>query len=224
MEQIDLFPLLLSFQVAGTATILGVLFGLPITWLLTRFKANWVEVIDSLLTLPMVLPPTVLGYYLLVLLGRNSSVGQLFEAIGLPLVFSPRGAVIAATVVSVPFFIKTARAAMESVSKDLIDAARVLGRSEINILVHVIIPVAWRGIASGIVLMFARALGDFGTTLMVSGSIPGVTTTMPIAIYDAMLAGDRQTANILVTIMTGAAFITLFLLNWLNRSIVGRNR
>src|SRR5579883_727522 len=195
MGEIDLFPLQLSFQVAASATLLGILIAFPIAWLLSRAKNVWFDAMDSAFMLPMVLPPTVLGYYLLVLVGRNSPLGQVFESLGLPLVFTVRGAVIAATVASVPFFIKTAGAAMESVPKELIESARVLGENEVRILLLVILPMAWRGIASGIILMFARALGDFGTTLMVSGSIPHATTTMPIAIYDAMLAGENVKAN-----------------------------
>ncbi|KAB2954221.1 molybdate ABC transporter permease subunit [Heliorestis acidaminivorans] len=219
MDNMDLFPLMLSFQVAFIASIIGLIIGLPIAWLLGKSKGRWVEVVDSLLTLPMILPPTVLGYYLLVLLGRNSVIGQFFESLGLPLIFTIRGVIIAATVVSIPYFIKTARTAIEGVSKDLLDVARVLGRNEVEIFFHVILPNAWRGITAGIVLMFARALGDFGTTLMVAGSIPGVTMTMPIAIYNAMLAGEQGKANTLVLIMTITAFIVLIAINLLNRKV-----
>lgn len=222
MNELDLYPLQLSFQVATSATIIGMVLGFPIAFFLARWKHPWVEALDSIITMPMILPPTVLGYYLLVLLGHNSPIGQFFESIGMPLVFTIRGTIIAATLVSIPFFIKAARAAIEGVPQDLIDAARLLGRRDWNIVFSIIIPIAWRGIASGIVLMFARALGDFGTTLMVSGSIPHATMTMPIAIYDALMAGDRNTANILVLIMTGAAFVTLFAINWLNRRLVRR--
>ncbi|QGG46778.1 molybdate ABC transporter permease subunit [Heliorestis convoluta] len=217
MEHIDLFPLILSFQVAFIATVIGFVVGLPIAWWLGQSKRRWVEVFDSLLTLPMILPPTVLGYYLLVLVGRNSVIGQFFESLGLPLVFTIRGVIIAATLVSIPFFIKTSRAAIEGVSKDLLDAARVLGRNEFEIFFYVIIPNAWRGIVAGLVLMFARALGDFGTTLMVAGSIPGVTMTMPIAIYNSMLAGEQEKANLLVLIMTATAFMVLIVINLLHR-------
>ena len=218
-----LIPLYLSLRLAITATFIGLLIGLPIAWFLgnTRWKGR--EVLDSLISIPMVLPPTVLGYYLLVILGRNSWIGNLAERLGTPLVFTTRGAIIAATVVSIPFFIKTARSAIEGIPSDLLDAARVLGRTELNIFFSVVIPNAWKGIASGLVLMFARALGDFGTTLMVSGGIPGQTLTMPIAIYNAMLAGDQGTANLLALIMVGTALLVLILINILNRQ-VGRRR
>lgn len=220
----DLIPLFLSLRLAITASIIGFFIGLPVSWLLGRSKGKWVEALDSLITLPMVLPPTVLGYYLLLVLGRNSVVGRLAENLGFPLVFTTRGAVIAALIVSLPFFIKTSRSAIESVPSNLLDAARMLGRNEFEVFWEIVIPNAWQGIASGFVLMFARALGDFGTTLMVAGSIPGQTLTMPIAIYNAMLAGERSTANILVAIMTGTAFLILLLLNGLNRHLGRRGR
>jgi len=219
----ELMPLYLSLRLALTATFIGLLIGLPIAWFLgnTRWKGR--EVLDSLISIPMVLPPTVLGYYLLVILGRNSWIGNLAESLGTPLVFTTRGAIIAATVVSIPFFIKTARAAIEGIPSNLLDAARVLGRTELNIIFSVVIPNAWKGIAAGLVLMFARALGDFGTTLMVSGGIPGETLTMPIAIYNAMLAGNQAAANRLALIMAGTALLVLALINGLTRQ-VGRKR
>ncbi|KJR45389.1 Molybdenum transport system permease protein ModB [Desulfosporosinus sp. I2] len=165
----DLIPLYLSLRLALTATLIGLLIGLPIAWFLGQTKWKGREILDSLISIPMVLPPTVLGYYLLVLLGRNSWIGKLAERLAIPLVFTTRGAIIAATVVSIPFFIKTARSAIEGVPFNLMDAARVLGRTDLNIFFSVVIPNAWKGIAAGLVLMFARALGDFGTTLMVSG-------------------------------------------------------
>lgn len=215
----ELMPLYLSLRLALTATWFGLLIGLPMAWFLgnTRWKGR--EVLDSLISIPMVLPPTVLGYYLLIILGRNSWIGNLADKLGTPLVFTTRGAIIAATVVSIPFFIKTARSAIEVIPSNLLDAARVLGRTELNIFFSVVIPNAWKGIAAGLVLMFARALGDFGTTLMVSGGIPGETLTMPIAIYNAMLAGNQSTADLLALIMAGTAVMVLILINVLNRQI-----
>lgn len=220
----DLFPLYLSLYLALTATLFGLLIGLPIAWFLAHSKWKGREVLDSLISIPMVLPPTVLGYYLLIILGRNSWLGKLAERLGTPLVFTTRGAIIAATVVSIPFFIKTARSAIEGIPSNLSDAARVLGRTELGIFCFVIFPNAWKGIATGLVLMFARALGDFGTTLMVSGGIPGETLTMPIAIYNAMLAGDQSTANLLALIMVGTALFVLILINILNRQVGGRRK
>ncbi len=220
MGQIDLFPLKLSFEVAGCATLLGIVVGFPLVWILSQLKSPWKNTLESCFMLPMVLPPTVLGYYLLVALGRQSVIGQFFESIGLPLVFTIRGAIIAATVVSIPFFIKTGLTAIESVPQNVIEAGRVLGHSEFNVLLKIIIPLAWRGLVSGIILMFARGLGDFGTTLMVAGSIPHETTTMPIAIYNTMLAGEPGKTNLLVIIMTLAAFFILFVLNGLSHRFI----
>ena len=215
----ELMPLYLSLRLALTATLFGLLAGLPIAWFLANTQWKGREVLDSLISIPMVLPPTVLGYYLLLILGRNSWIGKLAERLGTPLVFTTRGAIIAATVVSIPFFIKTARSAIEVIPSNLLDAARVLGRTELNIFFSVVIPNAWKGIVAGLVLMFARALGDFGTTLMVSGGIPGETLTMPIAIYNAMLAGNQSTANLLALIMACTALMVLILINVLNRQV-----
>jgi molybdate transport system permease protein len=220
MDQINLFPLFLSFRVALTATLFTILIGLPIAFFLSRSKSKFADILDTIITLPIVLPPTVLGYYLLVLLGRQSAIGRfLEETFNIMIVFTPTGAIIAAMVVSIPFLIKSAKAAFSSIDPNFVNAARVLGRTELNIFLTVIIPLAWRGIVAGITLGFARALGDFGTTLMVAGSIPNKTMTMPIAIYDALLAGNRELANILVFIMTIVALIVLFTINRLENRV-----
>jgi molybdate transport system permease protein len=217
-EEINLFPLFLSFRVALTATLFTFIIGIPIAYFLNRSNGKLADIIDTVITLPIVLPPTVLGYYLLVLLGRQSSIGKfLEERFDLTIVFTPTGAVIAALVVSIPYLIKSARSAFAGIDPTLLNAARVLGRSEFNIFLTVIIPLAWRGIAAGTTLAFARALGDFGATLMVAGSIPNVTMTMPIAIYDALLAGNRDLANILVIIMTSVSVSVLYIINRLEK-------
>lgn len=221
MEGINLFPLYLSIKVAITATFITILIGLPIAYYLSRSKGRTADLVDTLITLPVVLPPTVLGYYLLVLLGRQSLLGKwLEETWDIMIVFTPTGAVIAAMVISIPFLIKTARAAFSEIDPDILNAARMLGRTEINIFFSVMVPLAWRGIASGVTLSFARALGDFGTTLMVAGSIPNQTMTMPIAIYDALLAGNRELANLLVFIMTGVSISVLYIINRLEKKLV----
>lgn len=218
---VNLFPLMLSLKVALCATLLSIVIGIPVAWFLSRSGGTRADLADSLLTLPIVLPPTVLGYYLLILLGRQSFIGRfLEETFDIMIVFTPTGAVIASLIVSIPFMIKTARTAFASVDQDLIHAARLLGRTDFNIFFSVLVPLAWRGILSGIVLSFARALGDFGTTLMVAGNIPNKTTTMPIAIYDALLAGNKELADFLVLIMTVVAFSILFLLNRLDKRVL----
>ncbi|OLS41329.1 molybdate ABC transporter permease subunit [Bacillus sp. MRMR6] len=217
-EEINLFPLFLSFRVALTATLFTFIIGIPIAYFLNRSNGKLADIIDTLITLPIVLPPTVLGYYLLVLLGRQSSIGKFLEdRFDITIVFTPTGAVIAALIVSIPYLIKSARAAFAGIDPTLLNAARVLGRTELNIFLTVIIPLAWRGIAAGMTLAFARALGDFGATLMVAGSIPNVTMTMPIAIYDALLAGNRDLAKILVIIMTSVSVSVLYVINRLEK-------
>ncbi len=220
MDQINLFPLFLSLRVALTATLFTIIIGLPIAFFLSRSKSKFSDLLDTIITLPVVLPPTVLGYYLLVLLGRQSAVGRFLEDnFQITIVFTPTGAIIAAMIVSIPFLVKSAKAAFANIDPNIVNAARVLGRNEFNIFFTVIIPLAWRGIVAGITLGFARALGDFGTTLMVAGSIPNKTMTMPIAIYDALLAGNRELANILVFIMTAVSLIVLFTINRLEKKV-----
>ncbi|NDL66802.1 molybdate ABC transporter permease subunit [Anaerotalea alkaliphila] len=220
MDTLNLFPLYLSFRVASTATLVGFLFGLPVAWFLSRGRGKAVDFLDTLTNLPVVLPPTVLGYYLLVLLGRQSPLGAFLEDTwGARIVFTPTGAIIASTVVSIPYLIKAAKTAFLEINEDYLNAARLLGRNEFNIFVTIVMPIAWRGIVAGTTMSFVRALGDFGTTLMVSGSIPDKTMTMPIAIYDALQAGDKAMANLLVLIMTGIAVTVLFTINLLERKM-----
>ena len=212
---------MLSLKVALSATLLSIAIGIPVAYFLAKSSGKIADLADSLLTLPIVLPPTVLGYYLLILLGRQSFIGRFLEGnFNITIVFTPAGAVVAAMIVSMPFMIKTARTAFAAVDKDLIHAARLLGRTDFNLFFSVLVPLAWRGILSGIVLSFARALGDFGATLMVAGNIPNKTTTMPIAIYDALLAGNKELADLLVIIMTVVAFSILFLLNRLDKNVL----
>ena len=209
MREIDLFPLWLSLQVAAVSTLFVVLFGVALAWLLARKNFFGREALDALVTLPLVLPPTVLGYYLLVLLGRNGPAGRLFEALtGGQLVFTLRGAVIAASVGALPLMLKTARAAIASVDAQFEDAARTLGKSEWQIFRRVTLPLASRGI-----LAVARSLGDFGATLMVAGNIPGRTQTASIAIYDAVQAGRDSQALALVALLSLVAFALLYATN-----------
>ena len=193
--------LALTLKVAGWATAINLLLGVAVGYALSRWHIRGRDVIDALLTLPMVLPPTVLGYYLLVLLGRRGAMGQwLQQNLGIELIFTWQGAVIAASVVAFPLVFKAARAAFENVEPTLEQAARVLGLSEVAVFFRVTLPLAWRGILSGTLLAFARATGEFGATLMVAGSIVGETQTLSIAVYEAVQAGQDQTANFLVLV------------------------
>ena len=202
----------LSLKVAGWATMITLVLGVSVGFLLARGRFPGRDLLDTLLTLPMVMPPTVLGYYLLVLIGRQGWLGGwLYDRFGINLIFTWQGAVIAAAVVAFPLVFKPARAAFEAVDGQLEQAARVLGISEIGIFFRVTLPLAWRGILAGVLLVFARALGEFGATLMVAGSIPGKTQTLSIAVYEAVQAGQDGLANTLVLI-TSAICIGVLLL------------
>ena len=214
MREIDWFPLWLSLRVAALSTAFVALAGVSLGWLLARKRFPGREALDALVTLPLVLPPTVLGYYLLVLLGRGGAVGRLFESLtGSPLVFTWRGAVVAAAAGALPLMVKTARAAIAGVAREYEDAARTLGKSEWQVFRRVTLPLAGRGLLAGVTLAFARALGDFGATLMVAGNIPGRTQTAAIAIYDAAQTGRDALALTLVLILSAAAFVILYTTN-----------
>jgi molybdate transport system permease protein len=192
----DLSPLWLSLRVASLATLLIVVVGLPTALFLARTHFPGKPLLAGILILPLVLPPTVLGFYLLQVLGRHAPVGYWLEhSLGITLVFHWSGAVLASAVAAFPLFLLPARGAFESVDPMLEDVARLLGRGELSVFAAVTLPLAWRGIAAGIVLAFARALGDFGATLMVAGSIPGVTQTAALAIYDAVQVNDTSRAG-----------------------------
>jgi molybdate transport system permease protein len=209
-----LIALGLSLKVALWATVIDLLFGVAFGYLLARARFPGRDLLDAVLTLPMVLPPTVLGYYLLVLIGRNGPLGAwLQSAFGINLIFTWQGAVIAASVVGFPMVLKGARSAFEAVDVQFEQAARVLGVSRFGIFLRVTLPLAWRGVLAGALLAFARAMGEFGATLMVAGSIPGKTQTMSIAVYEAVQAGQDDTANLLVLITSVTCIAVLLLAN-----------
>lgn len=185
----------LSMVVAALATALIVLLGLPTAWLLARARFPGRDLLASLLALPMVLPPTVLGFGLLQLVGRRGPIGWALENwLGVSIAFQPAGAVLAASVAAFPMFLLPARSALESVDPGLEDVARLLGRNELSVFFSVTLPIAWRGLLAGLLLAFTRALGDFGATLMVAGNIPGRTQTASLALYEAVSAGDPARA------------------------------
>lgn len=208
----DLAPFWLSLRVATLATLLIVAAGVPVAWLLARRDFWGKSLLAGLLILPLVLPPTVLGFYLLEILGRRAPVGYWLEAtLGVHVVFHWSGAVIASTVAAFPLFLLPARGAFESVDPGLEDVARLLGRRELSVFVAVTLPLAWRGLAAGIVLAFARALGDFGATLMVAGNIPGLTQTASLAIYDAIVQGNDADRAGKLTLLISAVSIAALL-------------
>lgn len=204
-------PLLLSLKVAVVATLLAVAVGLPIAWRLgigRPFPGK--ALLETLFTLPLVLPPTVVGYALLMVFGRGNAVGRfLQDSAGIQLLFTWQGAAIAAAVMAFPLFVRTASAALASVDTDLIEAARTLGASEARILGMVLVPLAFRGLLAAGTLAFARALGEFGATLMIAGNIPGETQTLPLALYDAVQAGHDNEAVRYALLLTLAAFVLL---------------
>lgn len=206
----DVQPLLLSFQIAFIATavaaVLGVAFGMLLS---RRFPGR--DVLDVLITAPLVLPPTVLGYYVLVALGRKSALGAAFEALtGTSIVFTRTGAVVAAIIGALPLTTKSARAALEGVDQQLVLAARTLGAGRVRAFLTVHLPLASRGILAGTMLGFARSLGDFGVTLMVAGDIPGETQTASLAIYDAIQARREDDALFMVGFLTVFAGVMLY--------------
>ena len=193
--------LALTLKVAGCATALNAVLGIAVGWLLARKRFAGREFVDAVLTLPLVLPPTVMGYYLLVVIGRRGWLGGwLQNSFGINLIFTWQGAVIAATIVAFPLILKSARTAFEAVDPQLEAAARVLGLGEWALFFRVTLPMAWPGILAGVLLVFARSLGEFGATLMVAGSIPGRTQTLSIAVYEAVQAGQDDTASFLVVL------------------------
>ena len=217
-----LTPLLLSLRVAGLATLFAIVFGVAIAALLTRRHSALANVADAVVNLPLVLPPTVLGYYLLVLLGARSPLGAWLESVGIELVFTWQGAVVAASIVALPLVVGSTRAALEAVDPDLRDVARTLGQSNTAIFLTIMLPLAWRGLLAGGMLAFARALGEFGATLMIAGNIPGRTQTLPIAIYDSVQAGDLASANRQALLLTLVAVALLVSMRYLGSALAGR--
>lgn len=217
--------LALTLKVAAWATAINLVLGVAAGWLLARRRFIGREFVDAVLTLPLVLPPTVLGYYLLVVIGRRGWLGGWLEAnLGIQLIFTWQGAVIAATIVAFPLVLKAARTAFEAVDPQLENAARVLGLGEWALFCRVTLPLAWPGILAGTLLVFARALGEFGATLMVAGSIPGRTQTLSVAVYEAVQAGQDDTANLLVAITSITCIVVLLAAGRLTPRLRGGTR
>ena len=212
-------PLVLSLEVTVIATVLLFVIGLSLGFLLARANFWGRTLLETLINLPMVLPPTVVGYYLLYFLGRGS---MLKEWMGVDVLFTWKAIVIASAIMGMPLMVQGARAAIGGVDPALENAARTLGASEFSVFWHVTLPLARRGILAGLLLGATRALGEFGATLMVAGDIPGRTQTVPLAIYDAVMNRDYETANQLVLIMSSLAFLSLWSARWLERSPASR--
>ena len=199
---LDLAPLWISLKTASVATVFAFIMGIAIAQIMFNYRGIGKGLIDGILTLPLVLPPIVMGFLLLLLFGRNSPIGQILQQWGISIIFSWQATVIASTVVAFPLMYKTTLGAFEQVDQDVINCARTLGANENRIFWQIVLPLSWRGIVTGTILTFARALGEFGATLMLAGSIPGKTQTMPLAIYFAAEAGKMDEALIWVVILT----------------------
>lgn len=208
----DISPLFISIKVASVAMAFTFFLGLFAAWRVARGR-RFKGLIDGLFTLPMVLPPTVVGFFLLLLFGKNGLLGQMLEKLALSVVFTWQGAVIAAAVVSFPLMYRAARGAFEQLDQTLVYAARTLGMPERRIFWRVVLPACWPGVAAGAVLSFARALGEFGATAMLAGNIPGRTQTMSLAIYSAVAGNNREKAYLWVAIIMVISIATLMLMN-----------
>jgi molybdate transport system permease protein len=211
---VELGPLALSFEVAAVATLVSAVVGVALAALLARGRFPGRDLLDVVLTAPMVLPPTVLGYYLLVVLGRRGAIGRAYEALtGQSIVFTRTGAIVAATVGALPIVVKSGRAALEAVDPTLLAAARTLGAGPARAFFTVALPLARRGLVAALMLAFARSLGDFGVTLMVAGDLPGRTQTAALAIYDAIQGGRESDALGMVLVLSAIALGVLYSVN-----------
>ena len=214
---IDWSPLFVSFKTSVVATAIAFLFGVVAARLVLQLRGRTQAIFDGVFTLPMVLPPTVLGFFLLVIFGRNSPIGRLLMEIGIRIIFSWEATVIAAAVVAFPLIYKTVRASFEQIDPTVLQAARTLGLPEYLIFFRIMIPMAWPGAAAGSILGFARALGEFGATLMIAGNIPGRTQTIPIAIFFSAEGGHMDLALMWVLIIVAISFSVIIAMNLLGR-------
>lgn len=211
----DITPLLISFKVAFTATIITVCTGIPMAWFVAKLNRGK-GFIDGVLTMPMVLPPTIVGFFLLLLIGKNGLLGSALLQFNIVLIFTWVAAVLASVIVSFPLMYRTARGAFESIDQNLIYAGQTLGMSNFEIFRKVVLPNTISGMTAGIILTFARALGEFGATIMVAGNIPGRTQTMSVAIYSAVQGGHREKAYAWVIVIMVISFGTMMTMNWLS--------
>ena len=223
----DFSPLWISLKTAFLATIITSIIGIFISYKMANYKGRGRGFIDGIFTLPLILPPTVIGFFLLLICGKNGFVGKIFMSFNKNIIFSWSATVIAATVVAFPMMYRTCRSAFEQIDKNMISAARTLGLSETKIFFKIAMPLAWPGIIGGLVLSFARALGEFGATLMIAGNIPGKTQTMPVAIFFAVEGGDMNKAMLWVLIIVAISFVMIFLLNYwcdTQQKLIGNRR
>lgn len=220
----DWFPFWMTLRVATTATVIAALLGTAIAYLLAKGRFPGRGLLEAVVTLPIVIPPTVFGYFLLNTLGANSAIGKGWEGLtGSSIVFTPTAAIVAATVAALPFVVRAGRAAIAEVDPRSEAAMRVAGHPEWKVAWHVTLPLARRGIGAGVALAGARALGEFGATVMIAGNIPGRTQTLPVAVYDAVQAGDNDQARIGALILVAVALVAFAAMTMLSRSRPARS-
>jgi molybdate transport system permease protein len=221
----DWAPLWISAKTALLATVITFVVGILISYAMATYRGKWKGLIDGIFTLPLVLPPTVVGFFLLLICGKNGFIGKVFLAMDKNIIFSWSATVIAAVVVSFPMMYRSSRSAFEQIDDNMISAARTLGLNEWKIFTKIAIPLALPGIVGGLVLSFARALGEFGATLMIAGNIPGKTQTMPLAIFFAVEGGDMNKAMMWVIIIVVMSIAMILLLNYwsdIQQKLVGK--
>lgn len=210
----DYFPLLLSLKISFTATFFSFILGIITARIVMNLK-KFKFIVDTFLSLPLVLPPTVIGFFLLIIFGKNSIIGKILEYLQMTIIFSWKGEVISAIIVSFPLIYKTVKGAFEQIDKNLIYAARTIGMNELKILFFIMIPISWSSIIAGTILAFARAMGEFGATIMIAGNIPGKTQTMSMAVYTAVQSGNKMLAFKWSVVILSISFIMiLFINNW----------
>lgn len=223
MTPLDYAPLWISLKVALCATAAVLVLGTLAAWRLAIGKFRGKVFVETILTLPLVLPPTVVGYYLLMILGRGTAWGAwLNDSVGLQLLFTWQGATIAAAIMAFPLMVKTAAVAMESVEREFIETARMSGADEWQIFLKVILPLSYKGVLAGAVLAFARGLGEFGATLMIAGNIPGETQTLPLALYSSVQEGDGNAAVVYTILLSVTSFAILFLIGTYQKHIAAK--
>lgn len=212
----DISPGLISIKTVSLATIITFFIGIAVAYWMTNYNGKFRNILDTIFTLPLVLPPTVVGFFLLLIFGKNGPAGKLLLKLGTTLIFSWPATVVAATIVAFPLMYRTTKGAFEQIDNNVVNAARTLGVSDWKIFWRVMIPMAWPGIAAAAVLSFARALGEFGATLMVAGNIPNKTQTIPVAIYFAAENGEMGTAFIWVILIVLISTVVIFFMNYWN--------
>lgn len=210
----DLTPIWISLKTAFVSTIITFFIGILIAQLMNKYQGRLKGLFDSILTLPLVLPPTVVGFFLLLIFGKNGPFKTILEKLDTQIIFSWSATVLAAVVVTFPLMYRTARGAFEQIDSNVSNAARTLGASEWTIFWKVTVPLAWPGIAAGTILSFTRALGEFGATLMIAGNIPGKTQTIPVAIFFAAEGGEMDKALMWVLLIVGISFTVIILMNY----------